>query len=50
MDLYDQQEVEASMLFNMLLTNIELHNRKLSSLEITRDLIEGITGPDEFND
>ena len=49
MDLYDQQEAEVSMLFNMLLMNIELYNRKLSSLEMTRDLIEGMTGPDELN-
>ena len=50
MDLYDQQEAEASTLSNMLLMNIELYNRKLSSLEMTRDLIEGMTGPDEFYD
>ena len=49
MDLYDQQEAEASTLFNMILVNIELYNRKLSSLEMTRHLIEGMTGPDEFN-
>ena len=50
MDLYDQQEAEASTLFSMLLTNIELYNRKLSSLEMTRDLIEGMTRLDGFND
>ena len=49
MDLYDRQEAEASTLYNMLLTNIKLYNRKLGSLEMTRELIEGMSGRDEFN-
>ena len=49
MDLYGRQEAEASTLYNMLLTNIK-YNRKLGILEMTRELIEGMSGPDEFNE
>ena len=50
MDLHDRQEAEASTLYTMLLTNIELYKRKLGSLEMTRELTEGMCGPDEFNE
>ena len=31
------------------MTNLELYNGKLKTLEITRDLIEQVTPTDEFN-
>ena len=38
------------MIFNMLRMNLELYNRKLKTLQQTRDLLEQITPRDEFND
>ena len=49
MELYDHEEAETSTLYNMLLTNLELYNRKLLTLERTRDVIEGMTGAEDFN-
>ena len=49
-ELYEHEEAEASALFNLILGNIELYNRKLSSLDLTRHLIEGMTGSDEFSE
>ena len=49
MELYDHQEAEASTLYNMFCTNLELYNRKLSTLQSTRDMIEDISKPAEFN-
>ena len=48
--MYDMGEAEASELFNMIMANVQLYNRKLSSLSKTRVLIEGIMNTDEFND
>ena len=49
-DIYAREEAEASMIFNMLRTNLELYNRKLKTLQQTRDLLEQITPSNEFND
>ena len=37
MHLYDCQEAEASTLYNMICTNLELYNRKLATLQNTQD-------------
>ena len=49
-DIYASGEAEASTIFNMLRTNLELYNRKLKTLQQTRDLLEQITPSNEFND
>ena len=49
-DIYAREEAEASMIFNMLRMNLELYNRKLKTLQQTRDLLEQITPSNEFND
>ena len=48
MSVYDQQEAEASDLYNAICANIELYNRKITTLNMTRDIIQDFTGPDEF--
>ena len=48
MSVYDQQEAEASGLYNAICANIELYNRKITTLNMTRDIIQDFTGPDEF--
>ena len=50
MQLYDCQEAKASTLYNMICPNLELYNRKLSTLQSTREMIENISNPDEFNE
>ena len=50
MQLYDHQEAKASTLYNMICTNLELYNQKLSTLQSTREMIENISNPDEFNE
>ena len=50
MHLYDPQEAEASTLFNMICTNLELYNQKLATLQNTREMIENISNSDEFNE
>ena len=49
-DIYAREEAEASTIFNMLRMNLELYNRKLKTLQQTRDLLEQITPSNEFND
>ena len=49
-DIYAREEAEASVIFNMLRMNLELYNRKLKTLQQTRDLLEQITPSNEFND
>ena len=49
-DIYAREEAEASTIFNMLRTNLEIYNRKLKTLQQTRDLLEQITPSNEFND
>ena len=49
-DIYAREEAEASTILNMLRTNLELYNRKLKTLQQTRDLLEQITPSNEFND
>ena len=48
MNVYDQQEAEASDLYNAICANIELYNKKITTLNITRDIIQKFTGVDEF--
>ena len=48
MQLYDCQEAEASTLYNMICTH--LYNRKLSTFQSTREMIENISNPDKFNE
>ena len=48
MDVYDQQEVEASDLYNVICANIELYNKKITMLNMTRGIIQDFTGEDEF--
>ena len=48
MELYNHQEAEASALYKMLCTNLELYNRKLTTLERTRDIIKGMSEVVEF--
>ena len=48
MNVYDQQEVEASDLYNVICANIELYNKKITTLNMTRDIIQDFTGADEF--
>ena len=48
MHLYDCQEAEASTLYNMICTNLELYNRKLATLQNTREI--NISNSDEFNE
>ena len=48
MNVYDQQEVEASDLYNIICANIELYNKKITKLNMTRDIIQDFTGADEF--
>ena len=48
MSVYDQQEAEASDLYNAICANIELYNRKITTLNMTRDIIQDFTGPNEF--
>ena len=48
MSVYDQQEAEASDLYNAICANIELYNRNITTLNMTRDIIQDFTGPDEF--
>ena len=50
MHLYDHQETEASTLYNMICTNLELYNRKLATLQNTREMIENISNSDESNE
>ena len=50
MSVYDQQEAETSDLYNIICANIELYNRKITTLNMTRDIIQDFTGPDEFNE
>ena len=50
MHLYDHQEAEASTLYNMICTNLELYNQKLATLQNTREMIENISNSDEFNE
>ena len=50
MHLYDHQEAEASTLYDMICTNLELYNRKLTTLQNTREMIENISNSDEFNE
>ena len=48
MNVYDQQEAEASDLYNAICANIELYNNKITTLNMTRDIIQDFTGADEF--
>ena len=48
--IYSCEEAEASTIYNLLMTNLELYNRKLKTLEKTKDLIEQMTPADEFNE
>ena len=48
MNVYDQQEVEASDLYNVICANIELYNKTITILNMTRDIIQDFTGADEF--
>ena len=48
MSVYDQQEAEASDLYNTICANVELYNRKITTLNMTRDIIQDFIGPDEF--
>ena len=48
--IYSCEEAEASTIYNLLMTNLELYNQKLKTLEKTRDLIEQVTPVDEFNE
>ena len=48
MNVYDQQEVEASDLYKVICANIELYNKKITTLNMTRDIIQDFTGVDEF--
>ena len=48
MNVYDQQEVEASDLYNVICANIELYNKKITTLNMTRDIMQDFTGADEF--
>ena len=48
MSVYDQQEAEASDLYNTICANIELYNRKITTLNMTRDIIQDFIVPDEF--
>ena len=48
MSVYDWQEAEASDLYNAICANIELYNRKITTLNMTKDIIRDFTGPDEF--
>ena len=50
MHLYGHQEAEASTLYNMICTNLELYNQKLATLQNTREMIENISNSDEFNE
>ena len=49
-DIDAREEAEASTIFNMLRTNLELYTQKLKTLQQTRDLLEQITPSNEFND
>ena len=48
MNVYDQQEAEASDLYNAICANIVLYNKKITMLNMTRDIIQDFTGADEF--
>ena len=48
MNVYDQQGVEASDLYNIICANIELYNKKITTLNMTRDIIQDFMGADEF--
>ena len=48
MNVYDQQEAEASDLYNVICANIELYNKKITMLNMTRDIIQDFMGVDEF--
>ena len=48
MNVYDQQEVEASDLYNVICANIELYNKRVTTLNMTRDIIQDFMGADEF--
>ena len=48
MNVYDQQEVEASDLYNVICANIELYNKKITMLNMTRDITQDFKGVDEF--
>ena len=50
MHLYECQEAEASTLYDMICTNLELYNQKLTTLQNTREMIENISNSDEFNE
>ena len=50
MHLYQHQEAEASTLYDMICTNLELYNRKLTTLQNTQEMIENISNSDEFNE
>ena len=40
--MYDKGEVEASIMFNMIMDHVELYNRKMDSLSDTREILEGM--------
>ena len=48
MNVYDQQEVEASDLYNIICAHIELYNKKITTLNMTRDIIQDFMGADKF--
>ena len=48
MNVYDQQEAEASDLYSVICANIKLYNKKITTLNMTRDIIQDFTGVDEF--
>ena len=48
MNVYDQQEVEVSDLYNTICANIELYNKNITKLNMSRDIIQDFTGVDEF--
>ena len=48
MNVYDQQEAEASDLYNIICANIELYNKTITTLNMTRDIIQDFMEADEF--
>ena len=50
MHLCEHQEAEASTLYDMICTNLELYIQKLTTLQNTREMIENISNSDEFNE
>ena len=48
--MYDKGEAEASIMFNMIMDHVELYNRKMDSLNDTREILEGMMNMDAFNE